>query len=346
MKKTALVLAAVMVFGMFGCSSGKQELYVYNWGANIDPEINKMFEEEFNCRIIYETYDSNESMYVKVKQGSNSYDVIFPSDYMIEKMIKEDMLHEINKENIPNIANIQPYLLNREFDPGNKYSVPYFWGTFGILYNTEMVEGPVESWSVLWDEKYSKQILMYDSQRDSLGLALKYLGYSMNSRDPKELKEAEELLIKQRPLVLAYYTDQIMEMMMGEEAAIGVVYSGDAVFAMYENDKLAYAVPKEGSNVWFDSTAIPKTAKNKELAEQYINFLCRDEISRMNTEEVMYSTANKNLEAELRGSDWANNDTYFPTEEILKRCEIFKDPGDFIDAYSDAWERVRGSGSN
>ena len=345
MKKIALLLAVLLAVLTIsaGCgSSEKKTLYVYNASTYIDKSVNAAFEKEFNCKVVYENFASNEEMYLKLKNGNVNYDVVFPSDYMIEKMIGENMLLELDYKNIPNMANIEPALLDKSFDPGNKYSVPYFWGTVGILYNKEMVDEEVTSWDILWNEKYAKNILMYDSQRDSLGVTLKLLGYSMNTRSVDELKQAEEKLMEQKPLVLAYVTDTVMDMMIGEEAALAVVYSGDAVYCMSENENLAYSVPMEGSNVWYDGMAIPSSAQNKELAEQYINFLCRYDNSMLNTQEVMYSTANKNLTEELRLEDWANNDAYFIPDDVVNRCEIFRDPGEFITEYANAWERVKG----
>jgi spermidine/putrescine transport system substrate-binding protein len=347
MKKICLLLCIVLLTSasLSGCtsSSSKPTLYVYNWGEYMDTSVNSDFEKEFNCKVVYELYDSNESMYQKVKSNMSTYDVVFPSDYLIQKMVKEDMLAELNLDNIPNIVNINPSLMNMAYDPTNKYSVPYFWGTVGILYNKTMVSDPVDTWGVLWNEKYAKQLYMYDSQRDSLGITLKYLGYSLNTRNLDELNAAADKLIEQKPLVLAYYTDQIMELMAGDEAALGVVYSGDAITAMNNNENLGYSVPKEGSNIWFDAVAVLKGSPNKELAEKYINFLCRDEIALRNTEAVNYQTCNKNIEPELRTSDWANNEAYFPPQDVISRCEVFEDPGTFVETYYSAWLRVRGN---
>ena len=307
----------------------------------MDTSINERFEKENNCKVVYENYTSNEEMYLKLKNGNSSYDVIFPSDYMIEKMISEDMLEEIDHANIPNIKNINEDLLNKEFDVDNKHSVPYFWGTVGIIYNKTMVKEPVDSWDILWDTQYKDQILMYDSQRDSLAVAFKKNGYSLNSTDLDELEVAKKSLVEQKPLVLAYVTDNVIDMMIGEEAALAVVYSGDANYCMNENENLEYVVPKEGSNIWFDNVAIPTTTQNKALAQKYINFLCQDDISLLNTEEVGYITPNKNLIEQLQKADWTNPSAYFPPKEVQDRCEIFRDPKDFLDNYANAWEFVR-----
>jgi len=336
-----VLLLSTMLFGCGDNSSDKPTLYVYNVGTYIDKSVNDMFEEEFDCNVVYETYDSNESMYLKVVNATSDYDVIFPSDYMLEKMIKEELVLPLNHENIPNMANIREELLGGSFDENNTYGVPYFYGTVGILYNTQTVKEPVDSWGILWDEKYADDILMYDSQRDSLGIALKYLGYSMNTRNKDEVLKAQAALIQQKPMIVGYFTDSVMDMMIGEEASLAVVYSGDAVYCMSENENLAYAVPKEGSNVWIDCMAIPTTSQNKELAEAYINFMCRDDISMLNTQEVMYSSANKNIESDLRAEDWANNDTYFVPQDVMDRCEFFNDLGDFLPTFAQSWENVK-----
>ncbi|MGI6349458.1 MAG: ABC transporter substrate-binding protein [Eubacteriales bacterium] len=344
MKKTVWILCAILllVTSLVGCGqSDVKKLYVYNWGTYIDNSVLRDFEKENNCKVVYENYASNEEMYYKLKSGNANYDVIFPSDYMIEKMIKEDMLLPLDKQNIPNLKNIDPKLLDIPFDPGNQYSIPYFWGTLGILYNTEKVTKPVDSWNILWDKEYAKKILMYDSQRDSVGIALILQGYSLNSMNQDELNKAYELLVEQKPLVLAYVNDQVIDMMIGNEADLAVVYSGDAVYCMSENEKLAYVVPKEGSNQWFDNVAIPATSQNKELAEKFIDYLCRDDIALKNTMEVGYTSANKNALEEASKEDDYNNIAYNPTDDILARCVAFKDVGEFITNYADIWTRVK-----
>ena len=261
-----------------------EKLVVYNWGEYIDPEVLTMFEEETGIDIVYEEFETNEILYPKISSGAIAYDVICPSDYMIQRMIENDLLSEINFDNIPNLKNIGKQYLerSRQFDPENKYSVPYCWGTVGILYNKMMVDEPVDSWSILWDPKYKDNILMQDSVRDAFGVTLKYLGYSLNSIDLDELTEAKNLLIEQKPLVQAYVIDQVRDKMIGNEAALGVIYSGEAIYTQKENPNLEYVIPKEGSNIWIDSWVIPKNAEHKENAEKFINFLCRPDIALMN----------------------------------------------------------------
>ena len=263
-----------------------EKLVVYNWGEYIDPEVLTMFEEETGIDIIYEEFETNEILYPKISSGAIAYDVICPSDYMIQRMIKNDLLAEIDFDNIPNLKNIGKQYLeqSRQFDPENKYSVPYCWGTVGILYNKTMIDEPVDSWSILWDPKYKDNILMQDSVRDAFGVTLKYLGYSLNSTDLDELNAAKDLLIEQKPLVQAYVIDQVRDKMIGNEAALGVIYSGEAIYTQKENSNLEYVIPKEGSNIWIDSWVIPKNAEHKENAEKFINFLCRPDIALMNFE--------------------------------------------------------------
>lgn len=245
------------------------KLVVYNWGEYIDPEVLTIFEEETGINVVYEEFETNEILYPKVSSGAIAYDVVCPSDYMIQRMIENDLLTEINFDNIPNIKNIGKQYMeqSRQFDPENKYSVPYCWGTVGILYNKTMVDEPVDSWSILWNPKYKDNILMQDSVRDAFGATLKYLGYSLNSTDLDELTEAKNLLIEQKPLVQAYVIDQVRDKMIGNEAALGVIYSGEAIYTQKENPNLEYVIPKEGSNIWIDSWVIPKNAEHKENAE-------------------------------------------------------------------------------
>ncbi len=269
----ALVLA--LSLPLFACGGGsKVTLNVLNWGDYIDPALLRQFEDETGISVKYTTMTSNEEMLVKLASPDNIYDVCFPSDYIIEKLIADDLLYKIDQANIPNLKNIDSRFLDLSFDPGNQYSVPYMWGTVGILYNTTMVTDPVDSWNILWDEKYAGEILMYDSMRDTIGITLKKLGYDINTRNEEDILAAQEALIAQKPLVRAYLTDDIKMELINGNAAMGVVYSGDAVYCISENPVLAYVVPKEGSNVWFDNIIIPKTSQHTAEAEKFIDFLC------------------------------------------------------------------------
>ena len=323
-----------------------EKLVVYNWGEYIDPEVLTIFEKETGIDVIYEEFETNEILYPKISSGAIAYDVICPSDYMIQRMIENDLLSEINFDNIPNIKNIGEQYMeqSKQFDPENKYSVPYCWGTVGILYNKTMVDEPVDSWSILWDPKYKDNILMQDSVRDAFGVTLKYLGYSLNSTDLDELTEAKNLLIEQKPLVQAYVIDQVRDKMIGNEAALGVIYSGEAIYTQKENPNLEYVIPKEGSNIWIDSWVIPKNAEHKENAEKFINFLCRPDIALMNFEYITYSTPNEAARELIEDESIRNSEIAFPDLSKYDNLETFQYLGTEADqVYGDLWNKVKSS---
>lgn len=349
-KLIALGLCTCMTAALLSdCGSANKypngKVYVYNWGEYIDPETLDMFEKETGIQVIYDEFDTNETMYPKVEAGASNYDVVCPSDYMIQKMIDNDLLQELNWDNIPNAkANIgaQYYEQSEAFDPGNRYAVPYCWGTVGILYNKTMVDEPVTSWSILWDEKYADSILMQDSVRDLFMVGLKSLGYSMNSTDEKELNEAKDLLIQQKPLVQAYVIDQVRDKMIGNEAALGVIYSGEAIFTQRENPDLEYVIPKEGTNVWIDGWVIPKNAENVENAEKFIDFMCRGDIALLNFDYITYSTPNTAAQALIKDDDIRNSKIAFPDLSQYDGLETFSYLGDDADAlYNDLWKEIK-----
>ncbi len=334
-------------------TQSSNELYVYNWGEYIDESVIEEFEEETGIDVIYDLFETNEEMYPVVEAGGVNYDVVCPSDYMIQKMAENDMLAELDYSNIPNLENIDPqYMAKAEsFDPGNRYAVPYTWGTVGILYNTKRVEElglqPPSKWSDLWDPAYKGEILMQDSVRDAFMVALKSLGYSMNSTDEAELKEARDLLISQKPLVQAYVIDQVRDKMIGGEAAAGVIYSGEMLFIQEEaarqnlDYQLEYVIPEEGTNIWIDAWVIPKNAKNKENAEKWINFLCRPDIAKKNFEYITYATPNRAAK-ELLEPELQNNKALFPDTDKLENSEVFKYLGDTVDMiYNSLWKEVK-----
>ena len=323
-----------------------EKLVVYNWGEYIDPEVLTIFEKETGIDVVYEEFETNEILYPKISSGAIAYDVICPSDYMIQRMIENDLLSEINFDNIPNIKNIGEQYMeqSKQFDPENKYSVPYCWGTVGILYNKTMVDEPVDSWSILWNPKYKDSILMQDSVRDAFGATLKYLGYSLNSTDLDELTEAKNLLIEQKPLVQAYVIDQVRDKMIGNEAALGVIYSGEAIYTQKENPNLEYVIPKEGSNIWIDSWVIPKNAEHKENAEKFINFLCRPDIALLNFEYITYSTPNEAARELIEDESIRNSEIAFPDLSKYDNLETFQYLGTEADqVYGDLWNKVKSS---
>lgn len=343
MKRIKLVIFLVLVLLgtsiLSACGEKTPSINVYNWGDYIDMDVVRDFEKEFGIKVKYDTFATNEDLYVKLKQGGSSFDVIIPSDYMIERMIREDLLTKLDLNNIPNLAEVDSKFLNLDYDPTNEYSVPYMWGTVGIIYNRTMIDGKLTSWSDLWNEKYKGQIVMLNSQRDTIAVALKKLGYSMNTRNIDELEAAKVELIKQKPLVDAYLGDDIKGVLVSGDAAIGVVWSGDAIAMIRDNPDLEYIIPKEGTNLWFDSMVIPKGAKNKEAAEKFINFMTRPDISARNTDYIGYSTPIPKA-IEMLPEDIKDSEVAYPSEEVLKNTEIFKDPMDIITVYDRIWTEL------
>lgn len=351
---TALSLCGALTLGMTamsGCgkdgTSGKGangKVYVYNWGEYIDPETIKMFEEETGIEVVYDEFETNEIMYPKVEAGASVYDVLCPSDYMINKLIDNDLLQELNWDLLPNAReNIgkQYYEQSEGFDPGNKYSVPYCWGTVGILYNKTMVDEPVDSWSILWNEKYKDNILMQLSVRDAMMVAFKLNGFSANSLDEKEIEIAKNSLIQQRPLVQAYVIDEVRDKMIGNEAALGVIYSGEAIYTQRENPDLEYVIPKEGSNVWIDGWVIPKNAPNAENAHKFIDFMCRGDIALLNFEYITYSTPNTAAQALIEDEDIRNSKIAFPDLSQYEGLEVFNYLGEEGDeVYNQVWKEI------
>ena len=329
-------------------AKGSGEVVVYNWGEYIDPDVLKQFEDETGIKVVYEEFETNEIMYPKVAAGAASYDLICPSDYMISKMIDNDLLQPINYDHIPNFKNIDETYLeqSRGFDPDLKYSIPYCWGTVGILYNKSMIEegDTVDSWEILWDEKYKDSILMQDSVRDAFMVPEKMFGYDINTVKEDEIKACCEKLIEQKPLVQAYVVDQVRDKMIGSEAALGVIYSGEAIYTQRENEDLEYVIPKEGSNVWIDSWVIPKDARNVENAEKFLDFLCRGDIALKNFEYITYSTPNKAARELIEDEDIRNSTIAFPTADMLKNCDVYQYIGEDGDAlYQKYWDKVKSS---
>ncbi len=346
LKMCALAVAAgAILCGCGAAGSDNGSVIVYNWGEYIDPDTLTMFEEETGIKVVYDEFETNEIMYPKVEAGATVYDVICPSDYMIQKMIDNDLLAELEWDKMPNAKEQigdQYYKQASEFDPGNKYAVPYCWGTVGILYNKTMVDEPVDSWNILWDEKYADNILMQDSVRDAFMVALKKQGCSMNTLNESELNMAKDQLIAQKPIVQAYVVDQVRDKMIGNEAALGVIYSGEAIYTQRENPDLEYVIPKEGTNVWIDCWVIPKNCNNKENAQKFIDFMCRPEIAVKNFEYITYSTPNDGARELIEDEDIKNSDVAFPDLSKYSGLETYTYLGDDGDAlYNSLWEEVK-----
>ncbi|WP_071461482.1 ABC transporter substrate-binding protein [Bacillus massilinigeriensis] len=307
--------------------SGGNTLTIYNWGDYIDTDLIKQFEKETGMKVIYETFDSNEAMMTKIRQGGTHYDIAIPSEYMIDKMRKEDLLVKLDHSKIPNLKNVDKRFMDLPFDPKNHYSVPYFWGTVGIAYNSKMLGGmQIDSWADLWNPKLENQILFVDGAREVIGMGLNSLGYSLNDTDRNHLLQAKNKLDTLTPNVKAIVGDEIRLLLENEEAAVGVVWSGVASEIMAENENLEYVVPKEGSNLWFDNMVIPKTAKNVDGAHQFINFMLDPKVNAQNTEYVSYSTPNK-AALEHMPKEMVEDERFYPSEELTKKLEVYENLG-------------------
>ena len=335
-------------------AQGDNVVMVYNAGEYIDPEVPKLFEEETGIKVIYDTFETNEEMYPVIQAGGVVYDAVCPSDYMIEKMMQNHLLQEVDFNNVPNIKEIgKDYMkMCEQFDPGNKYVVPYTTGTVGILYNKKMLDElgvpyPTK-WADLWNPKLKGEILMQDSVRDAFMVALKKEGHSMNTVSDAELDEALQDLIKQKPLVQAYVVDQVRDKMIGEEAAVGVIYSGEILYVQGELEgtdvEIDYAIPEEGTNVWFDGWVIPWNAKHKENAEKWMDFLCRPDIAAKNFEYITYPTPNVGALA-LLDKSYTENKAVFPDmKEVLKKGEVYTYLGEENEAkYNNRWKILKAS---
>lgn len=350
-KYISMALCAVLATGMLsGCGEKADEvainiedkayyeqfknqdisINVYNWGEYLADgsesgmlDVNKEFEELTGIKVNYTTYATNEEMYAKIKGGGADYDIIIPSDYMISRMIKEDMLAKIDYSQMPNTKHIMDNFRGLEYDVNDEYSVPYMWGTVGIIYDKDIVTEEEIGWDILWNEKYKGNILMFDNPRDAFAIAENMLGYSMNTESPEELRAAADKLKEQKPLIQAYVMDQVFDKMGAKEAAVAPYYAGDAVTLMTDYENLGFAIPKTGTNIFVDAVCIPKTSKNIEAAQMYINFLCEPDISLANCEAIGYSTPNK-AAYDMLDDEVKNDGISYPDEEFQKsHCTTF-----------------------
>ncbi len=356
MKKKFLLLLVMSTFSamLAGCqgkassdstvSADDHTLVVLNYGKYLEKDVIKMFEKETGIKVKLEEYESPEEMYTKFSAGSINYDLVCTSDYMVERLIKEDQVLPIHFENFEYYKNLDPKIIEaaKIFDPDSIYSMPYFYGTVGILYNTTMVSAEeVTTWNVLWDEKYKDSIIMQNSVRDSFTPALRLLGYDINTTDESQLNDALDLLIRQKPLVYAYYVDETGDEMAAGNAAMALAYSGEAAYAIDLNDDLSYNVPKEGSNLWIDSWFMPKSCHNTEYAEKFLDFLCREDVAMLNFDYVYYASPNLAVRAQLDPEVIADT-TIFPTAETLENCEVYKQYEQDTTAFTNyLWKKLK-----
>lgn len=342
MKKLLCILVTLALM-LPVCASAQEVVNVFNWEDYIDESVLAQFEQETGIHVNYMRFTTNEDMIVQVEANPGAFDVCFPSDYIVERMLGKNMLAEIDYDKVPNAQYILENLRSPDYDPNNVHSLPYMWGTVGILYNTTMVEEPVDSWGILWDSKYKSNVFMLDSFRDSMGVTLKYLGHSMNTRDIIALESCKDKLIEQKKngIVKAYQVDETKDKMVAGEAALAVMWSGDAQYAIDLNPDLAYSIPSEGSNIWIDAMVIPKNAQNMDNALKFVDFLCRPDIAQKNCEAIWYSSPNSGA-IELMGEDYTENPVMNPTDEEVARCEFFHDIDEtFMPVYTALWQEVK-----
>lgn len=347
MWKKVLALAAgvsVMAGMLSGCGgSEKPTLKVYSCGEYIDTSLIPQFEKEYNCRVVYETFDSNESMYTKLQSGE-TYDILVPSDYMIERLIKEDALQPIDWSLVPNADGLDEAIMGEAFDPDNTYSAPFFYGTVGILYDTTVVDAEdlKDGWNILKNEKYAGDVYMYDSERDSFMIALKALGYSMNTTNRDEIDEAYQWLVEQRDVMKSVYAgDDVIDNMVSGNKAMAVVYSGDAAYIMSENENLDYFAPEEGTNIWEDAMVITKDCTELELAHAYINFMLDADHAYANTQAVGYTSPVVEARDKAVKEDYAGNSAYLPRTDG-ENDEVFRYQEQEIKEYfAELWTKVK-----
>ncbi|MBQ6820330.1 MAG: spermidine/putrescine ABC transporter substrate-binding protein [Clostridium sp.] len=340
-KLSALLLSLILTLVMFiGCSNEKKTINVLNYGENIADGIIEEFEKEYNVKVNYKTFSDMETMYMEVSSGKVEWDAVLVADYMADRMIQEGLLQKINKDNIPNLAEMNESDMGQPYDPNNDYTVPYMNGTIGIVYNKDVVDEPVDSWSIMWDKKYEKEIFILDSMRDTIGMAAKYLGYSLNTTDEKELQDIQNALIEQKELILTRGSDNVIDLVLNGEASIAMIWSGEGLTLASENENLEFVIPKEGTNYWLDSWAIPTNAKDKETAEEFINFVSSKDNALRIADQIGYTTPNK-LAMEEQSEEVRNNKNAYMPKEIMDKCEVYSYlPQDKLKLYEDVWINV------
>ncbi|MGG8342707.1 extracellular solute-binding protein [Streptococcus uberis] len=320
-----------------GSANQSDKLVIYNWGDYIDPALLKKFTKETGIQVQYETFDSNEAMYTKIKQGGTTYDIAVPSDYTIDKMIKEDLLVKLDKSKLKGMENIGTEFLAKSFDPKNDYSIPYFWGTVGIVYNDQMVDKAPKHWKDLWRPEYQNDIMLIDGAREVMGLGLNTFGYSLNAKNMSQLNQVENKLQSLTPNIKAIVADEMKGYMIQGDAAIGITFSGEASEMLDGNDHLHYVVPSEGSNLWFDNLVLPKTMKHEKEAYAFLNFINEPKNAAQNAEYIGYATPN-NKAKELLPKEVKNDKAFYPDQETIKKLEVYDNLGDkWLGIYNDLY---------
>ena len=347
MKKLIALTLALCLFAISGCGDeeneeqpGRKVLNLFSWADNFSPEVLADFEEKYRCKINYDVFGSNEELLAKIHAGGSQYDLIQPSDYMVSTLLKLDLLEELDPSKMPNTAYILPELQNPPYDPGGRHSVVYTWGVTGIAYNTKYIKTAPSSWSDLWNDNYKDRLILLNDSREVIGMALKKRGYSVNAKNPDEIGKAMDDLYRLSPLILACDTDTIKQKFIAEEAWIGTMWSGDASFSYLENPDIAFVIPKEGAVIWADTFAIPKGAKNKELAEAFINYLYDPEVSAKNYEYIGYNDPNTKS-APYHSEEYKSDPMLRAAKEYISLGEWIEDLGDTLPLYDRAWTELK-----
>jgi spermidine/putrescine-binding protein len=368
MKKLSLFLMLLLLLALAGCQTTEaptmtpavgetplptaeptalplaKELHVFNWSEYIDLQIYADFEAEYGVHVVEDTFASNEDLLAKLQAGATGYDIIVPSDYMVAIMIEIDLLAELDLDNIPNFANIDPKFKDPPYDPGNKYSVPYQWGTTGIGYNSEAFDEAPDSWTYLLDpevaSQYAGQISMLNDARETIGAALKYLGYSLNTTNEQELEEAKQVLIRQKEWVKTYDSEQYEDLIAADELLLAHGWSGDFFMAAEEDERIWYVIPSEGAVIWADNLCIPRSSKNQYTAEVFINYLLRPEVGAMISNFTWYASPNKAAE-EFIDPEILEEPAIYPPPEVMAKLEWIRDVGDALPLYERIWTEVK-----
>lgn len=345
---TLFVIAVVLPLGCSGSSpnapgtGGSNVLSVYNWSTYIAQDVITQFEQKFNVKVKYDTYENNEDLYAKLKPGNPGYDVIFPSDYMVKIMASENLLEKLNLGNIPNKKHLDSKFINPTYDPGNKYSLPYQWGTLGIGYNIKATEGEIDSWAAMFEPRFKGRIGLLDDMRDTLGMILVYLGYALNTTNPDEINKARDFMIKNKEAIAAFAPDNGQTLLDQGEVDLTYEYSGDIFQVMKENPNIRYAIPKEGAIVWTDNMAIPKGAPNKEVAEKFINFILEPELGAKISNFIHYGSPNKTARDKgLIDEKDLRNSSIYPPDKVFSKLKYVKDVGKATALYDEAWTEVK-----
>ncbi len=349
--KMLSLCSLLLIFGAIGgcsesstssesTSSRRQTLYYFTWSDYVAPDIVAKFETTRGVRVVVDTFSSNEELLAKIQTGMTGYDVVVPSDFMAGIMGRLGLLAELDLERIPNVQDLEPHLQQLPFDPTHRFAIPYLWGTVGIGYNADIVTEPPTSWEALWDPQFSGRISMLNDEREVFGLALRALGYSLNSVDPQAIQEAKIKLIVQKPLVKAYTSEQYDQLLVAGEVVLAHAWGGPVARAMRERPSIRYAIPQEGGTIWTDCLAVLASSPNQALAMDFVNYLLDEEVALLTSQRLLFASANRHVRDRLP-ADIRDNNAVYPPGEVLPRMEWMEDVQDAIRYYDRAWTELK-----